>query len=69
MHPQIASRLRQEILDKVGPTRTPTYDDIRDMKYLRAFINGAYFIFEYCHVDDSLDPFFLSETLRLFPPV
>ena len=31
-HPDIAEKLRAEILDKVGPTRRPTYDDIRDMK-------------------------------------
>ncbi|KAI5888692.1 cytochrome P450 [Schizophyllum commune H4-8] len=38
-HPDITERLRAEILDKVGPTRRPTYEDIRDMKYLRAFLN------------------------------
>ena len=37
-HPDILQRLRKEIHDTVG-TRRPTYDDIRDMKYLRAFIN------------------------------
>lgn len=31
-HPEIADKLRAEILDKVGPTRRPTYEDIRDMK-------------------------------------
>lgn len=35
------NRLRTEILDKVGPTRRPDYDDIRDMRYLRAVINGT----------------------------
>ncbi|KAF8332425.1 cytochrome P450 monooxygenase pc-1 [Amanita rubescens] len=39
MHPQIMTRLRQEILDKVGPTRMPNQNDIRDMRYLRAVIN------------------------------
>lgn len=39
-YPDVVKRLRQEILSKVGPTRRPDYDDIRDMKYLRAFING-----------------------------
>ncbi|KAL4245150.1 cytochrome P450 family protein [Abortiporus biennis] len=38
-HPDIVRRLREEILSKVGSSRRPTYDDIRDMKYLRAFIN------------------------------
>ncbi|EKM60403.1 uncharacterized protein PHACADRAFT_109856 [Phanerochaete carnosa HHB-10118-sp] len=37
-HPDILQRLRKEILGIVG-TRRPTYDDIRDMKFLRAFIN------------------------------
>ncbi|KAK0472809.1 cytochrome P450 [Armillaria novae-zelandiae] len=37
-HPDMVTRLRSEILGKVG-NRQPTYEDIRDMKYLRAFIN------------------------------
>ncbi|KAK7046124.1 hypothetical protein VNI00_007127 [Paramarasmius palmivorus] len=42
IYPHVTARLREEILAKVGPTRRPTYDDIKDMKYLRAVINGAY---------------------------
>ncbi|KAI0744063.1 cytochrome P450 monooxygenase pc-2 [Daedaleopsis nitida] len=38
-HPDVFKRLREEILSVVGPTRRPTYDDIRNMKYLRAVIN------------------------------
>ncbi|KAF8202796.1 cytochrome P450 [Mycena galopus ATCC 62051] len=38
-HPDMAVRLRREILDVVGSSRMPTYDDFRNMKYLRAFIN------------------------------
>ena len=37
--PDMLRRLREEILDVVGPTRRPTYDDIRNLKYMRAFIN------------------------------
>ncbi|KAJ7573580.1 cytochrome P450 [Mycena floridula] len=37
--PDILARLRKEVFEQVGSTRRPTYDDIRDMKYLRAFIN------------------------------
>jgi hypothetical protein len=33
-------RLREEILEKVGSSRRPDYDDIKDIKYLRAVING-----------------------------
>ncbi|KAI1783318.1 cytochrome P450 [Ganoderma leucocontextum] len=38
-HPAVLERLRKEVLDVVGPTRRPTYEDIRGMKYMRAFIN------------------------------
>ncbi|KAM5540778.1 hypothetical protein V8D89_005422 [Ganoderma adspersum] len=38
-HPAVLARLRREVLDVVGPTRRPTYEDIREMKYMRAFIN------------------------------
>lgn len=38
-HPKVLKRLREEILDKVGETRQPTFDDMKDMKYLRAVIN------------------------------
>ncbi len=38
-HPSVLARLRKEVLDVVGPTRRPTYEDIREMKYMRAFIN------------------------------
>ncbi|KAJ7598046.1 cytochrome P450 [Mycena floridula] len=37
--PDIVARLRKEVMELVGATRRPSYDDIRDMKYLRAFIN------------------------------
>ncbi|KAI5117814.1 hypothetical protein M0805_004944 [Coniferiporia weirii] len=39
LYPEIMLRLRAEVLEKVGPTRKPNYDDIREMKYLRAVIN------------------------------
>ena len=43
-HPDVLKRLREEILSKVGPSRRPTYDDVREMKYLRAVINGKYLL-------------------------
>lgn len=41
MYPDVCARARQEVLTQVGPDRRPTYDDIKDMKYLRAVINGS----------------------------
>ncbi|KAF8959382.1 cytochrome P450 [Flammula alnicola] len=38
-HPDVLRRLREEILRKIGPQRRPTYDDFRDMKYMKAVIN------------------------------
>jgi hypothetical protein len=39
-HPDIENRLRQEVFDKVGPTNRPTYDNMREMRFMRAFLNG-----------------------------
>ncbi|KAK6974435.1 cytochrome P450 [Favolaschia claudopus] len=39
MYPNVCARLREEVLTHVGPTARPTYDSIKDMKYLRAVIN------------------------------
>ena len=41
-YPHMADRLRKEIIGSVGEGGRPSYDDIRDMKYLRAFINGKH---------------------------
>ena len=40
LHPEAYGRLRAEVLEVVGPTKRPTYENIRDMKYLRAVLNG-----------------------------
>lgn len=42
MHPEFLLRLRAEILDKVGAAKIPTYDDVKEMKFLRAVINGKH---------------------------
>jgi len=34
-HPEVLRRLRREILDVVGPDRTPTYEHLKSMKYLQ----------------------------------
>ncbi|KAI9898948.1 hypothetical protein N3K66_005409 [Trichothecium roseum] len=38
-HPAVVRRLRAEILDAVGPERTPTYEDLKGMTYLRHVLN------------------------------
>ncbi|KIK16473.1 hypothetical protein PISMIDRAFT_686262 [Pisolithus microcarpus 441] len=38
-HPDVLKRLRAEVLSTVGSSRGPTYDDVREMKYMRAVIN------------------------------
>lgn len=40
LHPEVFDRLRTEVLEVVGTTEQPTYENIRDMKYLRAVLNG-----------------------------
>jgi len=42
-NPDIMTRLREEIITHVGLERPPTYDDLRSMKFLRAFVNGTHF--------------------------
>lgn len=38
-HPEVLAKLRQEILEVVGPSERPTYQNIKDCRYLRAVIN------------------------------
>lgn len=38
-HPDVFHRLRQEVLTNIGSTRRPTFEDFRNMKYMRAVIN------------------------------
>lgn len=64
-HPDILRRLREEILTGIGPDRKPTYADLREMKYLRAVLNGE-FVFQ-IHINHILT--LKAETLRLYPPV
>ena len=63
-HPEVLRRLRQEILEKIGPQRRPTYDDFKDMKFLKAVINGALCYGRSCRLLT-----FGTETLRLYPVV
>ncbi|EGO01601.1 hypothetical protein SERLA73DRAFT_176994 [Serpula lacrymans var. lacrymans S7.3] len=44
-HPHVFKRLQEEVITKIGPTDRPTYDNIREMKYLRAVINETLRLF------------------------
>ena len=53
-HPDIEHRLRQEIFEKVGPTVSPTYEHMGEMKYTRAFLNGMeYYVFSTLQLTES----------------
>ena len=39
-HPEVYGRLRQEVLDTLGPDGKVSPDSLRDMRYLRAVLNG-----------------------------
>ena len=41
-HPDIEEHLHQEIDNMVGQTGRPTYDQMCEMKYMKAFISGVY---------------------------
>jgi cytochrome P450 len=41
MDPKVMAKLRKEIVDCVGLERTPTYQDLKDMKYLQHIMNEA----------------------------
>ncbi|KAG9006477.1 hypothetical protein FRB93_008605 [Tulasnella sp. JGI-2019a] len=41
MHPPVLVRLRKEVMDVIGPTERPDFEQIKDMKYLCAVINES----------------------------
>ncbi|KAJ2929607.1 hypothetical protein H1R20_g7493, partial [Candolleomyces eurysporus] len=44
-HPDVLQRLRAEILEKVGPNRRPNFEDLKELKYLRAVLNETLRLF------------------------
>ncbi|KAJ7258479.1 cytochrome P450 monooxygenase pc-3 [Mycena rebaudengoi] len=48
IYPAVCKKLRKEVLAHVGQSRRPTYDDIRDMKYMRAVINESMRLYPPC---------------------
>jgi cytochrome P450 len=63
-HPEVSNRLREEVLNLSGPSGQPTYETIKEMKYLRAVINGKSNPW-----NSALFLTSVSETLRLYPVI
>lgn len=45
LHPDVAQKLRAEVLEHCGPTAPGTFDSFRNMKYMRAVINETLRLF------------------------
>jgi len=40
-HPDVYAKLRGEVLTTLGPTGNPTYDDLKNMKYMQYCLNES----------------------------
>ncbi|KDR66926.1 hypothetical protein GALMADRAFT_258809 [Galerina marginata CBS 339.88] len=45
IHPDVTKKLRTEVLEHCGPSSPPTFEQFREMKYMRAVINETLRIF------------------------
>ena len=64
-HPDVFARLRSEVLETLGPHGKVNPDNLKQMKYLRAVLNGKASF----HQSLALPLMIGSETLRLYPNV
>ena len=62
-HPDVFARLRSEVLKILGPHGKVNPDNLKQMKYLRAVLNGKVFFYQSL----TLPLMIASETLRLYP--
>jgi len=62
-YPNIAKRLREEVMELVGAERPPNYQELYSLKYLRAFLNGKRIGVLILRIGTHVP----LETLRLFP--
>ena len=63
-HPNVLTRLRKEVLDTLGPNGKVDRENLREMKYLRAVLNGECSLVFDVNLCSSV-----LETLRLYPSV
>ena len=64
-HPDVFARLRAEVLQVLGPNGKVCPENLRELKYLRAILNG-----EPLSLSRAVVPInYFLETLRLYPNV
>jgi hypothetical protein len=66
LHPDVAKKMRAEVLETHGLTAVPTYESVRGLKYSTSGLN-PYIL--HCTYAPSPVRAVINETLRLFPPV
>ena len=59
-HPEVYAKLRDEVLNTLGTNGKPTYEDLKNMKYLQYCLNESKNFLVYVH---------LMIVLRLYPIV
>ena len=65
LYPDVFKRLRAEVLEKIGPSQMPSFDDIRTMKYLRAVINGK--LYHLCYSSSTHGRLHLARNAAIVP--
>ncbi|PPR03000.1 hypothetical protein CVT24_012329 [Panaeolus cyanescens] len=70
-HPELEHKLRREIFEKVGPRNYPTYENMRDMKYTRAFLNEVLRLYPSVPLDTRITnkPVVLTSKKSAEPPI
>ena len=69
IHPDVAHKMREEVLEHCGPHVTPTYESIKNLKYSQSFHRSAPVICNSLRLSFHTVRAVINETLRLFPPV
>ena len=65
-HPELEHKLRQEIFNVVGSSGRPTHDQMRDLKYVRAFLNEVLRLYPSVYVISLLSVLFPHHYFRPF---